>query len=118
MCAYNRLNGYYCSENKWLLTDVLRNDWGFDGFIMSDWGAVDGRDDGVNAGLELEMPASHGVREKSIINAVKSGKITEKVLDRTVSRLLKIIFKAYDNKKKDAVYSKESSRRLHGTIKK
>lgn len=100
MCSYNKLNGFYNSENKWLLTDVLRDEWGFDGFVMSDWGAVNNRDDGVLAGLDLEMPSSGGVNQKVIVDAVKSGKIPEKVLDKVVYRLLKIIFKAYDNKKK------------------
>ena len=61
MCSYNRVNGDYASENKPLLTDILRDDWGFDGFVMSDWGAVNDRVKGVAAGLELEMPGSGGV---------------------------------------------------------
>ena len=56
MCAYNRLNGVYCSENKWLLSDVLRGEWGYAGYVMSDWNAVHDRVDGLRAGLELEMP--------------------------------------------------------------
>lgn len=112
MCSYNKLNGFYNSENKWLLTDVLRDEWGFDGFVMSDWGAVNNRDDGVLAGLDLEMPSSGGVNQKVIVDAVKSGKIPEKVLDKVVYRLLKIIFKAYDNKKKNAVYSKTEHHEL------
>ena len=55
MCSYNRINGYHSSQNKWLLTDVLRNDWGYDGLVMSDWGAVDDRVEGIKAGLDLEL---------------------------------------------------------------
>ena len=61
MCSYNRINGTYAAENKKLLTDVLRDEWGFDGFVVSDWGAVNDRVAGVKAGLDLEMPPSCGV---------------------------------------------------------
>lgn len=64
MCSYNRLNGAYASENKPLLTDILRGAWGFDGFVMSDWGAVNDRVKGIAAGLELEMPGSQGVNDR------------------------------------------------------
>ena len=73
MCSYNRLNGAYASENKPLLTDILRGAWGFDGFVMSDWGAVNDRVKGIAAGLELEMPGSQGVNDRRLIDAVRSG---------------------------------------------
>lgn len=60
MCSYNRINGEYSSQNKLLLTDILRNEWGYDGLVVSDWGAVDDRPLGVAAGLDLEMPTSNG----------------------------------------------------------
>ena len=63
MCSYNQINGTFASENKWLLTDVLRGDWGFKGYVMSDWGAVNDRVKGLEAGLELEMPSSNGVND-------------------------------------------------------
>ncbi len=92
MCAYNRLNGTYCSENSYLLTDVLRTDWGFEGFVISDWGAVNKRSMGLEAGLELEMPPGNFEGDKSIIKAVKEGKLNEEVLDLAVKRFLTVVF--------------------------
>jgi len=94
MCAYNKVNGKYCSEHPDLLTEILREEWGFEGVVISDWGAVNDRVDGLKAGLELEMPGSHGIRDKEIVAAVKNNELPEEVLDRSVRRLLKIIFKA------------------------
>lgn len=75
MCSYNRINGVFASENKWLLTDVLRKEWGFDGYVVSDWGAVNKRVEGLVAGLDLEMPDSDGTTDRQIVEAVKSGKL-------------------------------------------
>jgi beta-glucosidase len=93
MCSYNRINGVYSCENKWLLTDVLRKDWGFDGYVMTDWGAMNNRVDALKAGLELEMPSSNGVTDKQLVEAVKNGSLDEKVLDTAVERILAIVFK-------------------------
>lgn len=112
MCGYNKLNGEYCSENKYLLNDILKEKWGFEGFVMSDWGAVNERVDALSAGLELEMPASFGMGDKKIIDAVKNGKLSESVLDAAVERFLKIIFKIADNKKENTVYDKEQHHKL------
>lgn len=112
MCAYNKVNGEYCSENRFLLTDILKNEWNHGGLVMSDWGAVNDRVDGLDAGLELEMPSSEGVRDKEIVEAVKQGKLSEKILDRAVERLLTIIFKALDNKKENYSYDKEAHHSL------
>ena len=112
MCAYNKANGSYCSENRYLLTDILRKEWGFEGFVVSDWGAINERVDGLKAGLELEMPSSYGQGEKKIIEAVKSGQLDEEVLSSAVERLLTIIFKAVDNQKKDATYDREAHHQL------
>ncbi len=98
MCSYNRINGVFASENKWLLTDVLRKEWGFDGYVVSDWGAVNDRVAGLAAGLDLEMPASGGSTDKQIVQAVKSGKIKEAVLDKAVERILRIVYKYVDGK--------------------
>jgi len=93
MCSYNRINGVYSCENKWLLTDVLRKDWGFDGYVMTDWGAMNNRVEALKAGLELEMPSSNGVTDKQIVEAVKDGSLDEKILDTAVQRILAIVFK-------------------------
>lgn len=94
MCAYNRLNGTYCSENKYLLTDILRSEWGFDGLVMSDWGAVSDRDKGIEAGLDLEMPGGCSIGPQKIIRAVKNGNLSEAALDKCVTRVLKLAEKA------------------------
>jgi len=99
MCSYNRINGTFASENEWLLEKVLRDEWGFKGYVMSDWGAVNDRVKGVAAGLDLEMPASGGYNDSLIVEAVKNGTLDEKKLDQTVERILNIVFKYVENKK-------------------
>lgn len=101
MCAYNKLNGTYCSENKWLLTKVLREDWGFDGIVITDWGAMNDRVKALEAGLELEMPTSFGIRDKSIVSAVKEGKLDMAVLDEAVRRLLTWIYRGTESEIKE-----------------
>ena len=98
MCSYNRINGYHSAQNKWLLTDVLRNEWGYDGLVMSDWGAVDDRVEGIKAGLDLEMPASFGKNDRLIVDAVNSGKLSMKALDKCVERVLKLVDKAEESR--------------------
>jgi len=112
MCAYNKVNGEYCSENKYLLTDILKDEWGHEGFVVSDWGAVNERAKGLAAGLELEMPSSRGIGDKKIVKAVKSGQLAEEVINRAVERLLAVIFKAENNKKENASYDKDEHRQL------
>ncbi len=90
MCSYNRLNGEFASQNRWLLTDVLRGEWGFDGYVMSDWGAVSDRVKGVHAGLDLEMPSSGGTNDKRVLDAVRAGTLDEKDVDLAVERLLRV----------------------------
>jgi len=92
MCSYNKVNGEYASENKYLLTDILRDEWGFDGIVVSDWGAVNNRVKGLASGLDLEMPATKGANDALIVDAVKSGCLDEAVLDKAVERLLKVTF--------------------------
>ena len=77
MCAYNRINGVYASENDKLLNKILRDDWGFDGLVMSDWGAVNDRVEGLKAGLDLEMPGNGGMNDKHIVEAVKNGTVND-----------------------------------------
>ncbi len=97
MCAYNLVNGVQMSENKRILTDILRNEWGFEGLVMSDWGAVRNRVAGIAAGLDLEMPYSFGAYDELVINAVQSGELDEKDLDACVERVLNFVFRAVGN---------------------
>jgi beta-glucosidase len=94
MCAYNKVNGTYASEHHWLLTEVLRDEWGFDGLVMSDWGAVHDRVAAVAAGLDLEMPPNHGVSDAAIVAAVRAGELDEALLDQAVARVLQLIDRA------------------------
>lgn len=112
MCAYNKVNGEYCSENEYLLTDILKKEWGHEGFVVSDWGAVNERTSGIAAGLELEMPSSNGTGDRKIVEAVKNGTLSMEILDKAVERLLNIIFKAVDNKKENATFDKEEHHKL------
>jgi beta-glucosidase len=86
MCAYNRVNGVYCSEHDWLLNKVLRDEWGFQGLVMTDWGAANDRVLGVAGGLDLEMPSSGGVNDARVEQAVKNGHLSEALLDQAIIR--------------------------------
>ncbi len=108
MCSYNKINGTYACENKKYLTDVLRNEWDFDGYVVSDWGAVNDRVASLIAGLELEMPASGGLNNAKIVEAVKSGALDEAVLDQAAERILTIVYRYLDNRKADAVFDYEA----------
>ncbi|MGV8966326.1 MAG: beta-glucosidase [Cellulomonas sp.] len=91
MCSYNRINGVFASENRWLLTDVLRGDWGYDGVVVSDWGAVNDRAAAVHAGLDLEMPSSGGSGQGKILAAVAAGALSLADVDRAVTRVLTLV---------------------------
>lgn len=106
MCAYNKLNGVYCSENPWLLTQVLRKEWGFDGLVMSDWGAVSDRVKGVPAGLELEMPESGALHDQELAAAVREGRLKESDLDTACERLLTLVKKALDNRREGETFDR------------
>ncbi len=110
MSAYVRLNGVYCTENKYLLDDILRKEWGFNGIVISDWGAENDRVSGIKAGQELEMPADSGDGVNEIINAVKSGEIKESELDKIVDRILTIALRGKNNKIKQ--YNQEKHHKL------
>lgn len=96
MCAYNKVNGTYASQHHWLLTTVLREEWGFDGVVVSDWGAVADRVAALAAGLDLEMPPNRGVSDRAIVDAVADGSLDEAVLDRTVARMRLLVERAGD----------------------
>ncbi len=116
MCSYNRINGVYASENPWLLTDVLRKEWGFDGYVMSDWGAVSDRVEGVKAGLDLEMPASGGVNDRKIVKAVQEGRLDEKYVDLCCERILNIVYRYIENAKPDTPWDKEAQHEMAAEI--
>jgi beta-glucosidase len=94
MCAYNKVNGTYASEHHWLLDTVLRGQWGFDGLVVSDWGAVHDRVAALAAGLDLEMPPNLGVSDAAIVAAVRAGQLDERVLDAAVARVLQLVDRA------------------------
>ena len=112
MCSYNRINGTYAAENKEMLTDVLRKEWGFDGFVVSDWGAVNDRVPDLEAGLDLEMPSSGGVNDRLIVEAVKEGRLKEEVLDQAVENILNIVFRYEENRDKTAVFDRDKDHEL------
>jgi Glycosyl hydrolase family 3 N terminal domain. len=101
MASYNKVNGVYATENEHLINEILRNEWKFDGIVISDWGAVNDRVAALKAGLDIEMPGSGGEEDKKIVEAVKKGQISEEYLNLAVERILNIVFKAYENKKKN-----------------
>ncbi|MCR5585959.1 MAG: glycoside hydrolase family 3 C-terminal domain-containing protein [Lachnospiraceae bacterium] len=99
MCSYNRINGTYSSENKYLLTDTLRTRWGYDGLVMTDWGAMNEKTRSVGTGLDLEMPASNGVRDKELVEAVKAGTVSESDVDKAAKNVLNLMIKAEEGRK-------------------
>jgi len=112
MNAYNRLNGTFCSENDWLLNKVLRDEWGFEGLVMTDWGANNERVAGLKAGQDLEMPGSSGVNDAKIAAAVRAGELDEGVLDKAVLRILDLVDKASLNRKPGYRYDKTAHHAL------
>jgi beta-glucosidase len=91
MCAYNKINGSYASEHHWLLTEVLREEWGFEGLVVSDWGAAHDRVAALRAGLDLEMPPDLGVSDAAVVAAVRDGSLDESILDETARRVLHLV---------------------------
>lgn len=94
MCSYNRINGTYASQHPWLLTQVLRDEWGFDGVVVSDWGAVHDRVAALVAGLDLQMPGVGSRPDLEVVSAVIDGRLDEQVLDRSVRRVLQLVDRA------------------------
>lgn len=107
MNAYNKLNGTYLCENKEMLTDVLRREWGFDGYVMTDWGAMNDRVEALKAGCNLEMPSCEGATDVEIVAAVQDGTLDESVLDKSCEEYLNVIFKYEENRDKNAVFQRE-----------
>ena len=99
MCAYPKLNGVHCSDSKRLLTDILRDEWGFDGAVVTDWGAMNDRIAGFAAGCDLNMPGGSDYMEKEVLRAVKEGALPEFCVDESVRRILKLAFRAQESRK-------------------
>lgn len=108
MNSYNKLNGTYLCENEEMLTNVLRKEWGFDGYVMTDWGAMNERVKSLVAGCELEMPGGNRDNDKEIIVAVQSGELDEAILDQAVERFLTVLYKYMDNRDETAVFDLEA----------
>lgn len=114
MCAYNRLNGVFCSENDALLINILKNEWGFEGLVVSDWGAVHDRVASLKGGLDWEMPGPQERRVKAVVEAVRTGQLDEAVLDQSVYRILNIVFKAKETPKNGTFdINAEAAREAH-----
>ena len=99
MTAYNRLNGTYCSQNKELIRDILRKEWGYKGVTISDWGAVNNNIESHRAGLDIEMPGYNDDYYKNMINEVKNNNISENVLDESITRIIELILKYKEGKR-------------------
>lgn len=107
MCAYNKINSYYCSLNKWLLTDTLQNKWGYDGLIMTDWGAIKNRADCLNAGLDLEMPGDTSISKIILKDALNENKVSQETLNKSVAKVLKLVDEVKGNEKGMEPYFEE-----------
>ncbi|MEN6472120.1 MAG: glycoside hydrolase family 3 C-terminal domain-containing protein [Clostridiaceae bacterium] len=116
MCSYNRINGVYASEDRLYLTDILRGEWGFDGFVVSDWGAVSDRARGVAAGMDLEMPGSGGVNDAKIVKAVRGGSLDEREVDRAVENILNVVYRYAENAKPETEWDKEAQHELSAKL--
>ncbi|MGV9713587.1 glycoside hydrolase family 3 C-terminal domain-containing protein [Gordonia sp. NPDC003424] len=112
MAAYNKINGVYATENRWLLTETLRGRWGFDGLVMSDWMAVDNRVAALAAGVDLEMPSSGDVGPGAVRAAIAEGRLDTDVLDAAAQRVVELALAAAGNRREGADYDREAHHRL------
>ncbi len=107
MCSYNKINGAWASENHTLLTDILKNEWGFEGLVISDWGAVHHRINTANAGLDLEMPGMGDLPIQILVNAVKQGAVSEATLNEMVRRILRVVYLARADGTKERKFDRD-----------
>lgn len=112
MCAYPKLNGVHCSDNKRLLSDILRTEWGFGGMVVTDWGAMNDRIEGFRAGCDLNMPGGSDYMEKEVLQAVKDGTLPESCVDDSARRVLKLVFRAAETLKATASCDHEAHHAL------
>lgn len=104
MCSYNKINGTYGCENPHTLTEILRDAWGFEGYVMTDWGAMNDKIASIKAGLELQMPGGDPAVDKKLADAVKNGTLDEAVLDRACERILSITMRYVENRKPETKF--------------
>ena len=116
MSSYNRINGEFVGDNKEYLTDILRKEWGFDGYVVSDWGAVNDRISSLAAGHDLEMPPGDYENDRLIVKAVQEGKLDESVVDQACERILNIIFRYTENRDEKAVFDYEKDHKAAAEI--
>ena len=112
MCAYNRVNGTYASDHKILMRDILKDEWGHDGLVVTDWGAMNDRPVALDAGTELEMPGAPNGNDQKIVDAVKTGQLDEEILDQSVERILTMVFKADETLTEDYTYNLQAHHTL------
>jgi beta-glucosidase len=112
MSAYNKINGVYASENYWLLTQVLRAEWGFDGVVISDWGAIHDRVQALQAGCDLEMPPKLDVSERAVVSAVENGALSSEKLDASVARILALVDRAEATGNRDTAIAADEHHEL------
>ena len=116
MSSYNRINGKFVGDSKEYLTDILREEWGFDGYVVSDWGAVNDRVSSLSAGLDLEMPPGDYENDRLIVKAVQEGKLDEKTVDLACERILDVIFRYTENRDENAVFEYEKDHKAAADI--
>jgi len=116
MSSYNRINGEFVGDKKEYLTEILREEWGFDGYVVSDWGAVNDRVSSLAAGLDLEMPPGDYEDDRLIVKKVQEGKLDESVVDQACERILNIIFRYTENRDEKAVFDYEKDHKAAAEI--
>ena len=115
MCAYNKINGTYLSDNNYILRDILRDEWGFDGVVVTDWGAMNDKIEAFKAGLELEMPSSAKMFDKMVIDAVNDGSLSEDYVNEAVDRILSLIKQCTLGRRENFKFNREEH---HDLVKK
>lgn len=108
MAAYNKVNGEFCCENHHIVKEILRDEWGYKGVLVSDWGAANDQVKGISEGFDLRMPYAGKAMTTKIVEAVKNGQLREEELDTSVKRILTLIKKGTENKKENAAYDVEA----------
>ena len=116
MCSYNKVNGTFASEHHQLLTQILKDEWGFEGLVVSDWGAVRNRVSALKAGLDWEMPGPQDLRVRAVVEAVRSGELNEATLDESVRRILRIVYKAKETAKGSGTFDVDAHHALASKI--